>query len=289
METYYHSPDSTIMRTSIDFWPNRPETHGQHLHCNAVVGVWFGEFMRPDWDMFQSAHPMGAFHAAGRAVSGGPVYVSDRPEAHDFELLRLLVLSDGTVLRADGVGRPTRDCLFADVTREPVLLKVFNTNRDCAVIGIFNANFHPAGDARPAVAGDVAPCDVPGLAGGDFAGFAQQTGRVWRSGRTDRHPLSLAEGGWEIVSYAPIDRGVAVLGLADKLNSSGAIAVKAWSGATTLRVGLRDGGNLVAWAEKPPLAIEAGGREIAFEFDPGSGRLAASVPGTGPQSVALRW
>ncbi len=85
---------------------------------------------------------MGAFHAAGRAVSGGPVYVSDTPEAHDFELLRKLVLSDGSVLRADHPGRPTRDCLFADVTRDPVLLKVFNSNRDCAVIGVFNCNYH---------------------------------------------------------------------------------------------------------------------------------------------------
>jgi raffinose synthase len=107
METYYCSPRSTLMRTSIDFWPTRPETHGQHLYCNAQVGVWFGEFMQPDWDMFQSGHPMGAFHAAGRAVSGGPVYCSDELDGHNFDLLRKLVLSDGTVLRADNVGRPT--------------------------------------------------------------------------------------------------------------------------------------------------------------------------------------
>ena len=41
--------------------------------------MWFGEFIQPDWDMFQSGHRMGALHAAGRAVSGGPVYVSDKP------------------------------------------------------------------------------------------------------------------------------------------------------------------------------------------------------------------
>ena len=42
METYYCSPRSTLMRTSIDFWPNSPETHGQHLFCNSLVSVWFG-------------------------------------------------------------------------------------------------------------------------------------------------------------------------------------------------------------------------------------------------------
>lgn len=60
-----------------------------------------------------------------RAVSGGAVYVSDKPGQHDFTLLRRLVLPDGYVLRAQLPGRPTRDCLFADVLRDNrSLLKV---------------------------------------------------------------------------------------------------------------------------------------------------------------------
>ncbi len=289
METYYCSPRSTLMRTSIDFWPNRPETHGQHLYCNAQVGLWFGEFMQPDWDMFQSAHPMGSFHAAGRAVSGGPVYVSDTPEAHDFPLLRKLVLSDGTVLRADGVGRPTLDCLFADVTREPVLLKVFNYNRDCAVIGIFNANYHAAEAARTILAGGISPADAPDLKGGEFAAFAQRENRVWRCKRADREPVKLAEGAWEIVSFAPLDRGVAVLGLADKFNSTGALMKKGWSLDGSYSAVLRDGGEFVAWTEKPPRTIEAGGKPVAFKHDASSGRLSAVLPDPGKQTLTLRW
>ena len=171
METYYCSPRSTLMRTSIDFWPNSPETHGQHLFCNSLVSVWFGEFMQPDWDMFQSGHPMGAFHAAGRAVSGAPVYVADTLDGHDFGLLRKLVLSDGTILRCDNIGRPTRDCLFADVTRDPVLLKVFNYNHDCAVLGIFNCNYHKNENERHKLSGTVSPADAPDLKGERFCGL----------------------------------------------------------------------------------------------------------------------
>ncbi len=47
-------------------------------------------------------------HAAARAVSGGAIYVSDKPGAQDFSLLRELVLPDGTVLRGQLPGRPTR-------------------------------------------------------------------------------------------------------------------------------------------------------------------------------------
>lgn len=60
-----------------------------------------------------------------RAVSGGAVYVSDKPGQHDFSLLRKLVLPDGSILRALLPGRPTRDCLFTDVLRDRhSLLKV---------------------------------------------------------------------------------------------------------------------------------------------------------------------
>lgn len=39
---------------------------------------------------------------------------SDKPGQHDFEILRRLVLPDGSVLRAKYPGRPSRDCLFND-------------------------------------------------------------------------------------------------------------------------------------------------------------------------------
>ena len=60
-----------------------------------------------------------------RAVSGGAVYISDRPGQHDFDLLRRLVLPDGSVLRGSLPGRPTRDSLFVDPLRNGThLLKV---------------------------------------------------------------------------------------------------------------------------------------------------------------------
>lgn len=39
---------------------------------------------------------------------------SDKPGQHDFEILKRLVLADGSVLRARYPGRPSRDCLFVD-------------------------------------------------------------------------------------------------------------------------------------------------------------------------------
>lgn len=42
------------------------------------------------------------------------VICSDKPGVHDFNVLKKLVLPDGSILRARYAGRPTRDCLFTD-------------------------------------------------------------------------------------------------------------------------------------------------------------------------------
>lgn len=79
------------------------------------------------WDCtFNYRHPAALLHATARAISGGAVYVSDTPGAHDFDLLRRLVLPDGRVPRPLAPALPTRDCLVADVTKDNrSLLKVW--------------------------------------------------------------------------------------------------------------------------------------------------------------------
>ncbi|KAH6819380.1 seed imbibition 2, partial [Perilla frutescens var. frutescens] len=54
-----------------------------------------------------SLHPAAEYHAAARAVGGCAIYVSDKPGNHNFELLKKLVLPDGSILRAQLPGRPT--------------------------------------------------------------------------------------------------------------------------------------------------------------------------------------
>lgn len=277
-ECLYQSRDSVVLRTSDDFFPNRPESHGLHLFANAMSGMWFGEFMLPDWDMFQSAHPRGAFHAAARAISGGPVYVSDGIGQHDAALLRKLVLSDGSVLRADGPARPCPDSLFTDPTREAALLKVFNRNGAAAVVGLFNAS------QTATLSGHAGPGDVPGLATHCIA-FAHRLGRAWRCGGETPPRFELAPGEWELVSFAPIERGVAIIGLADKLNSTAAITSCSWQGSA-LSLTLRDGGRFIAWCEQPPLALHCDGTPLHFHHL--DGLLSAELPTGGPKMICLR-
>ncbi|KAJ6417555.1 hypothetical protein OIU84_003307 [Salix udensis] len=135
----YSAKRSAVIRASDDFWPRDPASHTIHVASVAYNTIFLGEFMQPDWDMFHSLHPMAEYHGAARAVGGCAIYVSDKPGQHDFNLLKKLVLPDGSILRAKLPGRPTRDCLFSDPARDgKSLLKIWNLNDFNGVIGVFN-------------------------------------------------------------------------------------------------------------------------------------------------------
>lgn len=138
-ENIYRWRDTAVARASDDFFPTDTASHMPHVAACAFNGLFLSALALPDFDMFQSKHAVAPLHAAARAVSGGPVYVSDAPGHHNFEILHQLVLPDGSVLRANLPGRPTRDCLFLDVLRdEKSLLKIWNVNNTTGVVGVFN-------------------------------------------------------------------------------------------------------------------------------------------------------
>lgn len=280
-EMIYNALASNVTRSFTDFWPDKPASHGLHLFANAQNSVWFGEFIHPDWDMFQSGHAAGPFHAAGRAVSGGPVYVSDKPNGHNFEVLGKLVDAEGDVLLADLPGRPTRDCLLHDVTKEDVLLKVFSLNNSGGVIGAFNAKFDEnAPDA--VIGGHISPSDVAGLEGDTFAVYAHSTRELRVMATTETWPIELPQLGWEVFTISPIVAGVAPIGPPDKLNS-GAAALAFGDG--TFRAGVWSG-EFLAYAAERPGTVLADGAPIDFEYDPETGALRFFVE-LGPVDILL--
>lgn len=130
--------DVSLVLIGDDFWCTDPSgdpngtfwLQGCHMvHC-AYNSLWMGNFIHPDWDMFQSTHPCAVFHAASRAISGGPIYVSDSPGNHNFDLLKKLVMPDGSILRCQHYALPTRDCLFEDPLHDgKTMLKIWNLNK----------------------------------------------------------------------------------------------------------------------------------------------------------------
>lgn len=277
-EMFYLSPQSTLTRTSNDFWPKDHRSYCGHLLANAQIGLWFGEWIMPDWDMFHSKHPYAAYNAVGRALSGGPIYVSDKPGEHDPVLLRKLVCSDGTILRADGPGRPTADTLYRHPGKEGKALKIFNRVGKAAVVGFFHPVCETPAEAGkvPDVSDRLALSDVPDLPRVPHAVLCHTTGAIKRLPPGKTFPVRLKRAQWEIFTLAPIENGVAVLGLADKFNSAAAVRTATWVNGNTLELQLRDDGELVAWVEQKPSRVEVNGSEIRFIWS--RNILRASIP-----------
>ncbi|KAK9290595.1 hypothetical protein L1049_008766 [Liquidambar formosana] len=242
----YSSKQIAVVRASDDFYPRDPASHTIHISSVAYNTLFLGEFMQPDWDMFHSLHPAAEYHGAARAIGGCAIYVSDKPGNHNFELLRKLVLPDGSVLRAQLPGRPTLDCLFADPARDGTsLLKIWNVNKCSGVVGVFNCQ--GAGwckvvkktrihDASPGtLTGSVCATDVDlmaQVAGADWIGetvvYCHKSGEVVRLPKGASMPITLKVLEYELFHFCPLKEiansiSFAPIGLLDMFNSSGAV------------------------------------------------------------------
>lgn len=281
-DSLYATLASTVTRTSDDYSPKRPANHTRHLVTNAYVSFWFGHFVHPDWDMFQSHHPLGAYHAAGRAISGGPIMVSDEVGKQDFSLLRKLVFADGTVPRPRSVAMPTPDCLLHNPYVEDVPLKVFNRNVDAAVVGVFNARYEKEADV-PAVSGTISPSDVPGLAeaaANRFAVYAHYGQMLRAMTLEEKLAFTLPRETGEVYTIVPVydaAAGVGPIGLVDMFNASGAIVSKGLAADGTYEIELRGTGRFVAWSKRKPLWMECAGKQLVFKFDAKTHRLECMV------------
>ncbi|KAK3021835.1 hypothetical protein RJ639_046224 [Escallonia herrerae] len=242
----YSAKQTAVVRTSDDFYPRDPASHTIHISSVAYNTLFLGEFMQPDWDMFHSLHPAADYHAAARAVGGCPLYVSDKPGNHNFELLKKLVLPDGSVLRAQLPGRPTRDCLFVDPARDGTsLLKVWNANKCTGVVGVFNCQ--GAGwckvtkktrihDTSPGtLTCSVQATDVDAIAqvagpgwNGETVVYAYRSGEVVRLPQGASLPVTLKALEYELFHFCPLKEiaaniSFAPIGLLDMFNSGGAV------------------------------------------------------------------
>ena len=284
-ETWYGSVSSTLLRSSIDFFPAVSQSHGAHLYTNAQVGLWFGEFMHPDWDMFQSGHEWGAYHAAARAISGGPVYVSDKPGDHDFELLKKLVCTDGSILRCDGPATPTLDTLCIDPTSEDSLLKLWNRNGSSGILGVFNG----WGSRGARLGATYKPSDIRGLKGERFVCYSHLRRKLDVRGLNDEQFIELGTREFELVTVVPLENGFAPVGLADKFNSAAALSNFRRASEISCDLSLKDQGEFLAYSENRPKSVRVNDTECEFQFESATRALIVRLTKPGTNDVFITW
>ena len=139
-ECMFNRPDSAVSRCSDDFLPENRAWFTKHILQCAYNGILQGQFYVNDWDMWWTDDGQAKKNSLCRAISGGPIYVSDKLGRTKAEILRPLCLSNGRILRPDESAVPTADCLTSDPRTSGKPLKVRNFARGTGILAAFNLN-----------------------------------------------------------------------------------------------------------------------------------------------------
>ncbi|XP_038723804.1 stachyose synthase-like isoform X2 [Tripterygium wilfordii] len=303
-------------RVGDDFWFEDPNgdpmgvywLQGVHMiHCS-YNSLWQGQFIQPDWDMFQSNHLCAEFHAGSRAICGGPVYVSDKVGGHNFVLLRKLVFPDGTILRCQHYALPTRDCLFENPLFDgKTLLKIWNLNKYVGVVGAFNcqgAGWYPEErkcKAYPqcykSISGMVSPDDVEWeqkdstvqyRKAKQFAVYLHKSDTLNLVNSKDQINITLQPSSFDIFTISPVHKlnekaKFAPIGLENMFNSGGAIEFLDYGckgSIPTVKIQVKGTGKFLAFSCKKPREIILNAKGVEFEWS-SNGILRFEVPWTG--------
>jgi hypothetical protein len=225
IENQWNRPTSAINRCSGDFQPENREWFITHILQCVYSSMFQGEFYYNDFDMWWTDDGQAGKNSLLRAISGGPIYVSDKIGRSNKHILDPLAFDDGRILRCDRPARPTLDSLFNDPQTTKVPLKIFNTCKGgkYGVLAAYNLDKKN----RP-VRGTISPDDIIGLEGEEFAVYEYNTKKVRFLKRGESFSFMLKDhDDYRHYIISPIDEnGIAMLGRIDKFMSPCAVTDK---------------------------------------------------------------
>ena len=259
MENVLARPASAVSRNSDDFFPSREGSFTEHILENAYNSLYHDEIYCCDWDMFWSKHEYARKHSLLRAVSGGPVYVSDRIGETDPTVLAPLALCDGSLLMMARSAKPTEDCVFTDPVREGVLkLNNYAPWGDCGNAGGIAAFELTGADQTVSFTAG----DIPELSKAEsywvldyFGGKLSLLG----AGETYTDEIKADGFAWYVV--VPARKNASCLGLLDKY--TGFIAVENIRETEDSLIAVICASGRIGWASrKTPSAVYINGIEM---------------------------
>lgn len=214
-EDMWNRTVSAVSRCSNDFQPEDKAWFVNHITQCAYNSLIQGQFHYCDWDMWWSDDGQAVKNSVLRAISGGPIYVSDKLDRSRREILAPLALDDGRILRCDKPAMPCADCITEDPTANGKIFKLMNTASGSGVVAVFNLD----AQNRPVV-GTVSPSEIEGLEGEEFAVYEHFSGELKILSREQSFEICLENvDEFKLYIISPIIDGFAVIGRTDKFIS----------------------------------------------------------------------
>lgn len=211
-EDMWNRTDSPVSRCSDDFQPeDRPWFTKHILQCtyNSLIQ---GQFYYCDYDMWWTDDGQAIKNSVLRAVSGGPVYVSDTLGRSRAEVLKPLIFEDGRILRAENAGVPALDCLTENPTNSGKPFKVQNKANGCGVLAAFNLDAD-----NKAVSGKISSSDIDMISGEEFGVYEHFSKSLVIIKKGESFDIVLKDNDdFKLFIVVPLKNGNGIIGRTDK-------------------------------------------------------------------------
>jgi len=260
----FHTRTSAVTRCSEDYKKGDKLWAKRHIHNSFATIPVLGHTVWGDHDMFHSNDPAAAeAMSISKALSGGPVYLSDAPEQFRTAVIEPLIYADGELLRPLAPGVPLPDSIMDDpVTSRLAYGVIAPLEHRTAAIALFNLTEPAVRASRNLSAADYR-----------WAGAMQQPPELWdipeeglvlydwheRKAVLMNGPVSysLDDFGVRLFLMCPVRSGWAAIGRPDKYLSAAAVRLVR-AGLDELVVSLREPGEFLFWSRSGILSCTAG-------------------------------
>ena len=211
-EDIWNRSVSPISRCSGDFQPENKEWFAHHIIQCAYNSLLQGQFYWCDWDMWWTDDGQANKNSLMRAVSGGPIYVSDKLERSNAEVFDPLSLKDGKILRCDRPALPTRDCMVKNPMTSGEAMKVQNNVGNYGIMAVLNID-----EADKAVTAKISADLIDGIDAEEFAVYEYYSKEVKMLKKGECFDITLNNNDeYKLYIFAPVENGFAAIGRIDK-------------------------------------------------------------------------
>lgn len=249
-ENVFSRPATAVSRCSDDFLPEDSAWFIKHILQCSFNSFYQGDILWCDWDMWWTDDAQGVKNSLLRAVSGGPIYVSDPIGRSRKALLEPLCFADGRILRCDRPAAPTADCLTGDPLHSGRAFKLRNRCGESGVLAVFNLS-----EDNTPVSLHLSAADC-GLPDGSCAvwEYFSRTLRILSPGEAIHDALKDKED-FRLYILAPVIGGFAAIGDPEKM-----IAPKAVLSGDPADIRLYEDAPFLFYSEQPVESICVNGK-----------------------------
>lgn len=253
-ENIFNRPLTGISRNSDDFVPNEEKGFREHMLQNAYNALYHSQLYYGDWDMFWTKHKDAKKHALVRAISGGPIYVSDEIGATQVEEIWPLVYKDGRILRMERSALPIMDCIF-DSPLEDKNLVLTNVVKGTGAMTFFHIS-----EKEQAITSNVCAADIQDLEGEEFLVYHAFSGKTEWVKKDTKIAVTLEKDGYDLLLFLPKGEVVTPIGLTDKYMSAHALMEQKYADRRTY-IRVVEGGKFAFVSEKEVIKVYVNGDE----------------------------